>query len=82
MVLEQACQTGGPDAARLLLKCGPQLSFRPSKCLKLAYYNMKRLSYRKKLRILPNCGPLTIFQSLNVIVRPAHGFEFDMSVLE
>jgi hypothetical protein len=29
----------------------------------------------------PNCGPLTVFQSLNVIVRPAHGFEFDMPAL-
>ncbi len=44
-----------PHAARLLLKCGPQLSFRPSKCLKLTYFNTKRLSNRNKItKLRPN----------------------------
>ncbi len=35
-----------------------------------------------KLRKFPNCGPLTVFQTLNVIVWPAHGLEFDMPDLK
>jgi hypothetical protein len=35
-----------------------------------------------KLRKFPNCGPLTVFQTLNVIVWPAHGLEFDLPDLK
>jgi hypothetical protein len=64
--------------APLLLKCDPRLSFKPSKCLKRKNFGMERLLNRKRLEIFPKCGPQTVFQSLNVIVRPVHGFEFDM----
>jgi hypothetical protein len=40
----------------------------------------EKASEHKKL-IFPNCGPLTVFQSLSFIVRPAQGFEFDMPAL-
>jgi hypothetical protein len=33
-------------------------------------------------RMFQNCGPLKVFLSLNIIVRPAHGFELDMPDLE
>jgi hypothetical protein len=60
-------------AAPLLLKCGPQLSLK---------FGINWLLNRKKLMIFPNCDPLTVLQSLDVIVRPAHGFEFDMPDLD
>ncbi len=63
---------------KLLLKCGPQLSFKPSNCLKLNVLMRKGFQAETKLRILPNCGPLTNFQSFNAIERSAHGFELDM----
>jgi hypothetical protein len=39
---------------------------------------MKRPPNIKKVKNISKLRPLTVFQSLNVIVRPAHGFEFDM----
>jgi hypothetical protein len=47
--------------------------------LKMTNFGTKRLLNRNKV---DNRSKLTVFQPLNVIVRPAYGFQFDMPDLD
>ncbi len=61
--------------------CSPHLNFLTVKMHQTDrfWYEMANGSKSgKKLIIFLNCGSLTVFQSLNVIVGLAHRFEFDM----